>query len=181
MSALRVLGELLSHRNSAPRAGWQRLSRDEEQAAAELGTQLLAGKSLAEYIPNCLVPLDKRMAALAVGGAPAWSRRLRRIDALTDAALVELEAAWRQLARTRPQDPRAFATLWREQAARADFRRVNDLIRRHNQHLPAEANLAMDVRTGDFVGPGGGDYRRQPLDAEWVLSRFPPELSLALG
>ena len=121
------------------------------------------------------------MRALIVGGAPAWSRRLKRIDALTDRALAQLDDAWRDLALLRRADPVRFAADWRAYAARVDFSPINDLIGRHNLHFPAEANLAMDVRTRDYIGLGGGDYRRQPLDAAWVLERFPPDLSAALA
>ncbi len=31
----------------------------------------------------------------------------------------------------------------------------------------------MDPRRGDFALVNGRDYRRRPLDAEWVLERFP--------
>jgi hypothetical protein len=62
-----------------------------------------------------------------------------------------------------------------------DLDRINDLVERHNLYFPAEAKLAMDVRTGDYIGIGGGDYRRQSLDAQWVLELFPPDLALALA
>jgi hypothetical protein len=35
----------------------------------------------------------------------------------------------------------------------------------------------MDPRTGDFVLVGGERYDRRPLDATWVLERFPSELA----
>jgi hypothetical protein len=31
----------------------------------------------------------------------------------------------------------------------------------------------MDPRTRDFVQVGGKSYRREPLDATWILERFP--------
>jgi hypothetical protein len=37
----------------------------------------------------------------------------------------------------------------------------------------------MDPRTRDFVLVGGAPYRRRPLDAEWILDRFPPERRIA--
>jgi hypothetical protein len=33
----------------------------------------------------------------------------------------------------------------------------------------------MDPRTRDFVKVGGKPYRREPLDAQWILARFPAE------
>ncbi len=31
----------------------------------------------------------------------------------------------------------------------------------------------MDPRTRDYVKVGGRPYRREPLDAGWILERFP--------
>ena len=33
----------------------------------------------------------------------------------------------------------------------------------------------MNPRTGDFVHVNGRPYTRRPLDAQWILERFPPE------
>jgi hypothetical protein len=121
------------------------------------------------------------MLAIVIGGAPAWSRRLKRIDTLVDEALSALEVDWRRLARERSRKPERFASEWQARAQQTDFSQVNDLIQRHNVYFPAEANLAMDVHTGDYIGLGGGDFRRQPLDAAWVLHHFPADLSLALN
>ena len=52
---------------------------------------------------------------------------------------------------------------------------MNELIARHNRHYPAESRLPMNPRTGDFVLVNGRPYTREPLDADWVLIRFPPE------
>ena len=155
------------------------LPREQEQAAADLALEG-DGRSLGAYVPSPLIPTDLRVRALAIGGAPAWSRRLKRMDTLIDSAWAELEAAWRALARARRDAPERFAREWREHADRYDFSAVNELVRRHNLYFPAEANLAMDPRTGDYIGIGGGDYRRYPLDGGWVLERFPADLSAAL-
>jgi hypothetical protein len=37
----------------------------------------------------------------------------------------------------------------------------------------------MDPRSGDFALVNGRDFRLEPLDAEWVLDRFPPSLESA--
>ena len=58
-------------------------------------------------------------------------------------------------------------------AERWSFSEVNDLIDRHNRWYPMEARLPMDPRTGDFVLVNGESYRKRPLDARWVLERFP--------
>jgi hypothetical protein len=172
------LGSLLGDRRGSRR---RPLPLDQEQAAAAAPPQPGREEGLAGQIPSSLIETDQRARAIIIGGPPAWSRRLKRIETLTEAALAELEAAWRALARARRDDPARFASDWAAHAERFDFATVNDLIARHNRYFPAEANLAMNVRTRDFIGIGGGDYRRRPLDAAWVLERFPPELASALG
>ena len=37
----------------------------------------------------------------------------------------------------------------------------------------------MDVRRRDFALVNGEPYAKRPLDAAWVLERFPPELEEA--
>ena len=51
---------------------------------------------------------------------------------------------------------------------------MNDLIARHNRWYPVESRLPMDPRRGDFALVNGRDYRLRPLDADWVLERYPP-------
>lgn len=157
------------------------LLAEQEKAAAATPPRPDRADSLDGYVPSALIPTEKRLLALAVGGAPAWSRRLKRIETLTEALEQELEASWRQLAAETRRDPTAFEAAWRRRAEEQDFDQVNELIRRHNLYFPIEARLPMDVRTGDFVRPGGRDYRRAPLDAAWILERFPPDLRLALA
>lgn len=151
-------------------------SDQEPEAAVEPAA---SDGSLERFVPSALISTEQRAAALIAGGAPAWSRRLRRIDEWSDQALVELEAAWRALAGAGHASPADFAADWSEYARAYDFSVVNDLIARHNLYFPIERRLPMDVHTGDFVGPGGREFRRKPLDAEWILERFPADLERA--
>ena len=176
MEHLRTLFEPL--RGGARRSRIREL--EQERAVAEAPIEPGGERGLSGHVPSPLISTDERVRALIVGGAPAWSRRLKKIDTLTDAALEQLAGAWRALAMARRREPARFAAEWREHAARFDFSQVNELIARHNLHFPTEARLAMDVRTRDYIGPGGGDYRRRPLDAAWILERFPPRLPAAL-
>jgi hypothetical protein len=105
-------------------------------------------------------------------------RRLRAIADETETHERELEEAWRGLA-AECRDAPEFARRWRERAEAWDFWWLNRLIDRHNRYYPIESNLPMDPRTGDFVLVGGQPYRKKPLDAEWILERYPPTLHLA--
>ena len=51
---------------------------------------------------------------------------------------------------------------------------MNELIAQHNEYYPIERSLPIDLRTGDYLTLSGRPYRREPLDGEWMLERFPP-------
>jgi hypothetical protein len=105
---------------------------------------------------------------------------LRAIEDAVEQHALRLEEAWRTLAET-IEDPAAFAATWRELAESWSFADVNDLIERHNRNFPAEARLAMDPRTRDFVRINGRPYQREPLGAQWILDHFPPDRTAALA
>ena len=108
----------------------------------------------------------------ALGGPLPYMQRLREIERLTEQHERDLADEWLALA-GEIRDPAEFARAWRKTAHRRTFDEVNDLIDRHNRFFPIEARLPMDPRTGDFVRIGGRHYQRRPLDADWVLERFP--------
>jgi hypothetical protein len=137
----------------------------------------LTGKPLPRRLRNFAPSIERLVASL--GGPLPYMQRLREIEALTAAHERELEARWRELAAVAGGDAARFARRWRSIAARWNFAAVNDLIDRHNRYYPAEARLAMDPRTQDFVLVNGERYERRPLDATWILVRFPPALSEA--
>jgi len=109
-----------------------------------------------------------------------WMRRLRAIEDAVDQHERQLEEAWRTLAEEL-EEPAEFAAAWRELAGNWSFAEVNELIERHNRNFPAEARLAMDPRTRDFVRLNGRSYLREPLDVRWILYRFPPDREAALA
>jgi hypothetical protein len=100
----------------------------------------------------------------ALGGPLPYMSRLRDIAALTARHEQELGDAYERI----------DANAWADYVELLDFSEVNDLIERHNRWYPVEARLPMDPRTGDFVLVNGQHYAKRPLDARWVLERFPP-------
>ncbi len=116
---------------------------------------------------------------VATRGPLPYMLRLREIEQRTGDEQVALRVAWEQLAADCAGDERRFRREWAAFADARMFDEVNDLIERHNLWYPAEARLPMDPRTGDFALVNGRDYRLDPLDAEWVLERFPADLSSA--
>jgi hypothetical protein len=148
-------------------------SQQARRLAADLDGSPLVGRALPPRVRLRTSP-DSYVASL--GGPLPYMRRLREIDALTEAHEERLAHRWRELADECARDRTAFERRWREVARRWVFDEVNDLIEAHNRWFPAEARLPMDPRTGDFVLVGGERYDRRPLDGRWVLERFPPEL-----
>ena len=136
-----------------------------------------AGRPIARRLRNFRPAVDNYVASL--GGPLPYMRRLRAIDDETAAHQEQLAIAWREVAAECGADGRAFSRRWRAVAERWDFYAVNVLIDRHNRNFPAEARLPMDPKTGDFALVGGKPYRREPLDARWILDRFPAELAAA--
>jgi hypothetical protein len=145
--------------------------RERESLAEDLRGNPLAGAPLRQRLRNFRPDADAQLAAL--GGPLAWMRRLRAIEIAIGLHEEQLADAWNELRAQHGPGTERFAREWRAAAERWDFHEVNDLIERHNRQFPAESQLPMNPRTGDFVLVNGRPYTREPLDAVWVLARFP--------
>jgi hypothetical protein len=154
--------------------------RDREERRVleqDLAGSPVSGRPLRQRLRNFRPDADSAIRAL--GGPTIWMRRLRAIDDGLEQHERQLEEAWRALAvETTVVDE--FARLWRETARGWSFAELNELIERHNRNFPAEARLAMDPRTRDYVKINGRPYARELLDERWILSRWPADLVAAL-
>jgi len=162
----------------ATRPETPRERREREQLEADLASSPVRGKPLRERLRNFRPDPDSGVRAL--GGPTIWMRRLRAIEDAVEQHERQLGEAWRRLA-GEIDDPAEFAAAWHELAENWSFAAVNELIERHNRNFPAEARLAMDPRTRDFVRVNGRPYLRKPLDSRWILERFPPDRGTALA
>ncbi len=117
---------------------------------------------------------------VATRGPLPYMLRLREIERATEEHEARLREEWYLLAHEL-EDPAEFAARWIAVARAEAFDEVNDLIDRHNRWYPAESRLPMDPRRGDYALVNGLDYRLDPLDADWVLQRFPPVRARALA
>ncbi len=143
--------------------------REREALEEDVRGNPLVGQPLRRRMRNFRPTADAQIAAL--GGPLAWMRRLRAIEievGLHEAQLREALAELRS-----DYSGGELERRWRELAARWDFSEINELIERHNRNYPAESRLPMNPRTGDFVLVNGRPYTREPLDADWILARFP--------
>jgi len=155
------------------RAETPRDRREREALEEDLRSSPLAGEPLRRRVRNFRPDADAQIAAL--GGPLAWMRRLREIEVAVEEHEQRLAEAWQELEVEHGIGTAAFARAWRSLARRWNFSEVNDLIDRHNRHYPAESRLPMNPRTGDFVLVNGRPYTREPLDADWILTLFPPD------
>jgi hypothetical protein len=166
----RTLREIMSQGATRPETPRER--RDRELLEADLASSPVRGQPLRHRVRNFRP--DPESAVRALDGPTIWMRRLRAIEDAMEQHERRLGEAWRMLA-AELEDPAEFAATWREVAGNWNFSEVNHLIERHNLNFPAEARLPMDPRTRDFVRVNGKPYAREPLDAQWVLDRFPPD------
>jgi hypothetical protein len=152
-----------------------------ELAALEedLRSIALTGKPLTLRVRNFASTAEAYLAS--AGGPLPYMLRLREIERQTAVHEAALDEAWRELAAASREDGSDFTAAWISTAREWSFDELNELIARHNRWYPVESRLPMSPRTGDFVTVNGRDYRRSPLDVEWVLERFPPLLERALA
>ena len=155
-----------------------RQRRELAALAEDLQTIPLAGKPL-PVRTRAFRPSAEAYLVATRGPLP-YMLRLREIEHGTADAESSLQEAWAALAAECATDPDRFRLEWTTRAQALRFDEVNDLIDRHNRWYPAESRLPMDPRTGDYALVNGRDYRLTPLDADWVLERFPAELGLAM-
>jgi hypothetical protein len=153
-------------RHDPPETPRQRAEREAvERALADVP---LRGQPLQRRVRLERTTLDRYLRA--VGGALPYMRRLRTIELSVRAHEEALRQQHDELAHLHgPQ----FAEAWRAAAEAWDFGEVNALIDEHNRWYPVEAQLPMDPRTGDYRLVGGRPYWQRPLDADWILERFP--------
>jgi hypothetical protein len=166
----KTLQEIMGQGATRPETPQER--RDRETLEADLESSPVRGTPLPQR-PRNFRP-DPESAVRALGGPLIWMRRLRAIEDALEQHERQLLAAWHALAHE-IEEPSAFAAAWEELAHNWSFAEVNELIERHNRNFPAEARLAMDPRTRDFVRVNGRSYQREPLDARWILDRFPAD------
>ena len=136
--------------------------RERELVERDRDVNPLNGQPLRRRIRNFRAEPDTYLASL--GGPLPYMKRLRLIEEETADHVRRLAEAYAT---------RENPSSWEQVAERWDFGEVNELIDKHNRWYPIEARLAMDPRSRDFVKVGGRPYRLKPLDAAWVLARFP--------
>jgi hypothetical protein len=156
-------------REDAPRAQTARERRELENLHEDLRSSPMRGTPLPLRLRNFRAEADGYLASL--GGPRHYMLRLREIEGMTADHEHELQTERERLTSTVSREE--FPAAWHAVAEAWRFDEVNELIERHNRWYPVESRLPMDPRRGDFVLVNGRDYRLRPLDAQWILARFP--------
>jgi hypothetical protein len=152
-----------------------RQRRELAALAEDLETLELSGKPLPVRARHFRPSAEAYL--VATRGPLPYMLRLREIEQRTAAAEEALHEAWETLADECRDDADRFRDAWTAAAEGWPFDELNDLVDRHNRWYPVESRLPMDPRRGDYALVNGRDYRLEPYDAEWVLGRWPAELS----
>lgn len=155
----------------APREPTTRELAEGRQVARDLEGSPTLGRPLRRRGSYFRPAVDAYVTSL--GGPLPYMTRLREIDRLTEAVEEELGSRYALAVAESGEQHDEFADRWRREAEAYDFGAVNELIDRHNRWYPVEARLPMDVKRRDYVLVNGAHYSRRPLDAAWVLERFP--------
>lgn len=130
----------------------------------------VTGEQLGRPLSRHALRYERSLEAhLLANAPPRWMQRLAEIERGLRTAERELGRAYEQLRQAVGEDRDAFARRWRASAEAWDFEALNEHIRTHNEWYPVERDLPLDPRTGEYRWP----YRRDELDASWVLGRFP--------
>jgi hypothetical protein len=145
-----------------------------DAVARDLEGSPLVGRPQRFRVRNFRPTAESYIASL--GGPLPWMRRLSQIAEETAEHERQLAEARAELLAEGVDD---FPERWVRLAGRWRFDAVNELIARHNHYYPAEARLPMDPSTRDYALVNGRPYRLEPLDAAWILERFPATLDLA--
>ena len=157
--------------------GTARSQAERRMVERDLADSPFAGQRIPQRLRNFRPGIDSYVSALH--GPLAYMQRLRTIHEEELAHEERLRAVWLAVAAECGGDGAQFASAWHRAAEDWSFAAINLLIEKHNRYFPAESRLPMDPRTGDFVLIAGQPYRREPLDAHWVLARFPAHLDAA--
>ena len=123
----------------------------------------LTGAPLRRRLRRFQAEADRYLASL--GGPLPYMQRLRRIEEETAAVREQLAEATNSTGDDPAELASARRALGLRRGQRAD-RAPQPLV------YPIEARLPMDPRSRDFVPVGGRPYRRERLDAAWVLEQL---------
>lgn len=123
---------------------------------------------------NFTLRVDERIRALTIG-VPAYASRKKHIEDLEERfvkTLVTLhDTMVAKQAKLGRRDEAAIASALEAKAATIDLKKINSLVETHNRYYPVEANLGMDMRTGEYLVYGRRWLPEEPFTAARLLAQ----------
>jgi hypothetical protein len=119
---------------------------------------------------NFTLSVNDRIRAMTIG-APAYATRKKYLEDLEERhvrTLVALHDALTVKHGGRADLEVLVTRALEEKAATFDVKKMNALVEAHNRYYPIEANLAMDLRTGEYMIFG----KRWLPEAPWSAARL---------
>ena len=147
-----------------------------EQLASHEFDSNIIGKPLNIPEFNFTIPLEKKVQALS--GPPYYAVRARRIEQLTDQLMEELTVNYSKMMKQFSNSPEVFAQKWKESVESVELDTINDLIERHNNYYPVEANLTIDPKSEALMFGSAPWEPRKKVTKESLLQRFPADIDV---
>lgn len=134
----------------------------------------LQGKALKIPQKNFNTTLDQKIRSFA--GPPAYALRARKIEDSIAFIYQDLETKYAELLEAHGNDPAEFGRKWQEIIDGIDLNTLNELIEKHNEYYPIEANLRMDIETSNYMLGSTPWKAKEKITKEKLLKRFPFQL-----
>jgi hypothetical protein len=160
-----------------PRRGGRRIDSPRENELARRLNETAPSETAGRPLRIHASPFGMSVADYlkAAAGAPAWSRRLARLQSLDAELREQIRAALEEHRQRFATQPQALAPAWRAYLAALDLSAINSLIDKHNAYYPIEAGLRMQWPSGRYLLPSGVSYPLPRVTVESLFADFPPD------
>jgi len=145
-----------------------------DQLAIHKFDENIIGKPLNIPEVNFTIPLEKKIQA--VSGPPYFAVRARQIERITDQLLKDLDIEYRITIDQYGDRPETFAREWEDLIEALPLDSLNDLIERHNEYYPIEANLRIDRGSGAYMMGAAPWEPKEKVTTESLLQQFPADI-----
>ncbi len=141
-----------------------------EKLASQGIPENLKGKPLKIPQANFTISLENKVKSMF--GPPHYATRARRIENITQKLIEDLAVEHENMKQEYDDRPEVFARKWQELIASLELDDLNELIEKHNQYYPMEANLQIDPETGAPLAGAVPWEPKKKITVEELLKRF---------
>ncbi len=129
------------------------------------------GKPLNIISVNFTVPLENKIMAYA--GIPEYIQRAKLVEERIIKTKTDLKTRYEKLDKRIGYNYGKFNKSWENILKSCCFQEINQLIEKHNLLYPQEANLKMDLESGEYL-LGSIVWKKTPLlSVSLILEELP--------